>query len=252
MKNIADDLVITDITELITVHNTRGKVSHIQNRRAYGLTFCTSGQIRYMQDGEEILETPTYAVILPMGKSYDLRTERSGDFPVINFLCREDPWERVTAYPIERPEALMRDYEKMQALALYGGNRMEMMSIFYSMLHRVLKGEERGILAPAVKYIEENYFDSEMTNSLLAEKCRISEVYFRKLFAEQFGVSPRQFLIEVRLNKAKQLLSGGSLKISAVSEKCGFSNPYHFCRAFKNKTGMTPTEYAGFNKIYEI
>ena len=35
-------------------------------------------------------------------------------------------------------------------------------------------------------------------------------------------------------------------------EECGFSSVYHFCRAFKNKTGMTPTEYANLNKIYQI
>lgn len=51
------------------------------------------------------------------------------------------------------------------------------------------------------------------------------------------------FKYDIRMNKAKQLLSEGSLKVCAVSGQCGFSNPYHFCRTFKAYTGMTPTEY---------
>ena len=42
------------------------------------------------------------------------------------------------------------------------------------------------------------------------------------------------------------------LKINAVAEHCGFSNQYHFCRLFKEKTGLTPTEYMKQNRIYKI
>jgi AraC-like DNA-binding protein len=252
MNNITDDLIITQVTDVITVHNARGKVSRISNRATYGLTFCRDGQIRYTQDGIDTVECKNSAVILPKGKSYSLRTERDGEFPVINFLCEGEPWDCVTAYPIDDVEPLIASYEKIMSLSLYEGNRLEIMSLLYGIMHKVLDNEDRGALTAAVKYIEENYYDSELSNSLLAEKCHISEVYFRRLFSEHFGVTPRRFLIEIRMNKAKQLLSGGSLKVSAVSEKCGFSNPYHFCRAFKKHTGLTPTEYMMKNRTSDI
>jgi len=56
-------------------------------------------------------------------------------------------------------------------------------------------------------------------------------------------MTPRQFIIEIRINKAKQLLTDGTLKISAVAEKCGFTNQYHFTRVFKSRVGLTPSEY---------
>ena len=87
---------------------------------------------------------------------------------------------------------------------------------------------------------------------LLAEKCGISEVYFRRLFTEQYKVTPKQYIIDLRINKAKQLLTDGIFKIGAISESCGFSNPYHFCRVFKEKTGLTPTEFMKQNKILKI
>lgn len=46
--------------------------------------------------------------------------------------------------------------------------------------------------------------------------------------------------------------SEGVLKINAVSERCGFTNQYHFCRVFKEKTGLTPTEYMNKHRIYKI
>ena len=252
MSDAIDSLIITRVTDIITVRNSRGKEANIVNRNTYGLSFCRSGQIRYRQDGKECIENEGFAVILPMEKNYSLITERGGDFPVINFLCEGYGWECVTAYPIKNPEILIREFEKMQSLSLYDGNSMKIMGIFYGILHQIFRCGESDTLTPAVKYIEEHYGDSELNNFVLAEKCHISEVYFRRLFLERFGVTPRQFLIDVRLNKAKQLLSGGAFKVSAVSELCGFTNPYHFCRAFKKHIGVTPTDYMLQNRIYSI
>ena len=105
---------------------------------------------------------------------------------------------------------------------------------------------------PAIKYLETNYQNPNLTNSELAEQCKISEIYFRRIFTSYYNMTPRQFLIDIRINKAKLLLSEGALKINAVAVKCGFSNQYHFCRVFKEKTGLTPTEYVKQNRIYKI
>lgn len=107
-------------------------------------------------------------------------------------------------------------------------------------------------LAPAISLIEKEFSNPKLTNSDLARECIISEIYFRKIFTEKYKLSPKQYLIEVRINKAKQLLTDGFLKINAVASQCGFTNQYHFSRIFKEKTGFTPTEYSRRNKIQQI
>lgn len=102
------------------------------------------------------------------------------------------------------------------------------------------------------EHLDKNFFSADITNKELANICNISEVYFRKLFAKVYGVSPHQYIISARINKAKQLLSEGLFKINAIAEMCGFSSTYHFCRIFKQKTGITPTEYMKQNKILKI
>ena len=127
------------------------------------------------------------------------------------------------------------------------------MSIFYNMLDSISTAHDPDVnLLPAIQYLEQHSNASDLTVAMLAQKCKISEVYFRKLFIKSYGITPKQFIIDMRINRAKQLLTDGLLKISAVSEQCGFSNPYHFCRVFKQKTGTTPTEYMKQNKLYKI
>ncbi len=84
------------------------------------------------------------------------------------------------------------------------------MSIFYNMLHRLSSddAEKQYLLAPAVSYLEKNYKSTEITNGFLAGLCNISEVYFRKLFIKTYGVTRKQFVIDMRISKAMQLLDG--------------------------------------------
>ena len=124
-----------------------------------------------------------------------------------------------------------------------------MLSVFYDMLHAISADRSSALLAPALRYIENYYFESDITNACLAERCKISEVYFRRLFKEELGVSPRQYIIDMRIRRAGQLLAEGQKKISAIAEECGFSSSYHFCRSFKEHVGVTPSEYREKNII---
>ena len=141
------------------------------------------------------------------------------------------------------------DYERIKGLLLFDGNRAKVLSIFYEMVHKLSSSYIPSELLPAIKYINDNYSDPELDNGELAKRCNISEVYFRKLFLKHFKVSPRQFIIDYRIQCAKRLLCEDVMKISALSEACGFASAYHFCRVFKQRTGLTPSEYREENRI---
>ena len=140
----------------------------------------------------------------------------------------------------------------MKKLFVDRNNRAKIFSIFYEMLYELSTQNESSELRAAIKYIYNNYHLPSITNERLAKECKISEVYFRKLFKKAFEMSPKQFIIELRMQKAKQLLSEGTQKIWAISEACGFSSTYHFCRLFKQHTGLTPHDYRKQNQILEF
>ena len=252
MKLPKDGIIVTSIESTVTVTAPKGKSHEVKNRDSYGLSFCIEGQITYTLDGEDYVSDRTCAVILPKGRSYSLHHDKNGVFPLINFQCARPLCDKHVLIPIDNPEPYLKDYEMIRQLSLFDGNRMKIMSIFYGMLHRLTSHSSSDILTPAIKYIESNYRLPNLCNEELAKQCHISEVYLRKLFSEKYGMTPKQFIIDIRLNKAKQLLGEEKMKISEVAERCGFGSSYHFCRTFKEHVGCTPSVYAQNNRISKM
>lgn len=246
---IIDNITVSDIKDIFLVSSPKGHHAKIENRLCYGLSFCIDGQITYTHNNKNIVSDKNHAIILPQGQTYTLKGDKCGSFPLINFTCTEKLCDTIVALPIQNASSYINDFKRLQSLSLFNENRAETMSIFYHMLYML--SHESYIckaIMPAVKYIEEHYCNPDISNVHLAELCNISEVYFRHLFKKHYRVTPRQFIIDIRIKKAEQLLGEGRLKIYAIAEKCGFTNQYHFSEMFKKKTGLTPSEYMKLTK----
>ena len=242
---------VTEINNVVTVYSEKG-IDKTVKRKHYGLSLCYEGQITYIQNGKEYVSCKGTAVILPKGGTYRIERNKTGRFPVINFECLDFLCDTVTVIPVQHADELLADYERMNKLFCFKGTRAQLFGIFYSMLHKLSADDIPPELQRAMRLIKSDFCDTALTNAGIAAECNMSEVYFRKLFTKHFGISPKQFIIDRRIQKAKQLLSEGMPSISAVSERCGFSNPYHFCRLFKEHTGATPTEYRKENLICDL
>ncbi|MBQ8409899.1 MAG: helix-turn-helix transcriptional regulator [Clostridia bacterium] len=245
------NLTVTGNLEVVTVRQIKGTGAEIKSRPSYGLSFCYDGQITYTLDGVDYISDPDCAIILPKGKTYSLRIDKGGFFPLINFDCDGFLCDKHIVLPLKNPSALIKEFEYIKKLSLFEKNRPKMMSAFYSLLDGIISqtDESGSIIGGAVAYLEANLSDPTLTNAVLANQANISEVYFRQLFLKRYGITPRQYIIGARIAKAKQMLSSGNKKISAIAEECGFVSVYHFSRCFKEKTGMTPTEYMNSNRI---
>lgn len=66
---------------------------------------------------------------------------------------------------------------------------------------------------------------------------------FKREFRKQFNESPARWVMKKRLDRAKELLQNTSLAITDISMECGFENPSHFSRVFKEKTGLAPLQF---------
>lgn len=123
-------------------------------------------------------------------------------------------------------------------------------SILYDVIADILDNEsfdrigskDYCAIAPAVRYITKN-FASEITLDVLAQMCNMSITHFRRIFVYIYGISPIQYLLNVRIHSAKEYLIQGSHSITEISHLCGFKDVEYFCRTFKKRTGMTTTEF---------
>jgi AraC-like DNA-binding protein len=240
-------LVLRSIDNVIIVPSVQGRNHVMSNRPCYGLSFAYGGRITYRLNGIDTVSDSTSAVFLPQGQSYQLFREETGDFPVINFTVSEDFTEEFIRIPITHPERYLTNFERLRSAWINSENPAKAMSIFYEIISQLSEEGEHAdshhILSPAMEYLGRHLSDPELSNTRLAESAGISEVYFRKLFKETYQIPPRQYILQARINHAKELLSERSATVSAISDACGFSSVYHFCRAFKQITGMTPLEY---------
>jgi AraC family transcriptional regulator len=93
------------------------------------------------------------------------------------------------------------------------------------------------------------HFAEEITVSNIAGTAGLSTFHFTRMFREMTGESPYQYLIRVRVDRAKQLLvENDHLNVAAVSIAVGFPNQGHFSRHFKRRTGQTPTQFRRASK----
>lgn len=93
----------------------------------------------------------------------------------------------------------------------------------------------------AVKYISD-HFEDKITLEKLANEAGMSSSHFSAVFRDLIGKSPIDYLLNVRITKAKQLLCDG-ISVTKVSELTGFSDIYYFSNVFKKTEGESPAEF---------
>lgn len=248
-----EKIVLTELDSVLHVKNPIFYDRPKLKRNAHGLCFCLSGKTEYTFNGKTYVSDRGHAVLIPRGATYLHSCTEEGEFPLINFQTTEDfaPQDFIV-FAIHDPEEYMEEFRELERIALLHprNGHLKAMRILYAILLRLHKAELAKesrtfpIIRPAVRYLEDHYSDAGLTNQRLAEVAMISEVYFRRVFKENFGVSPKQYIQDLRILKAKHLLKSNVYpSIADVAEEVGFANIYQFSAAFKKATGYTPTRY---------
>ncbi len=98
------------------------------------------------------------------------------------------------------------------------------------------------ILQNAIEYINENY-RLPITLNELAEHTYVSTYYLSRMFSKELGKTFIDYLNEVRIEQAKQLLVDDGFKTYEVAERVGISDAHYFSKLFKKYTALTPTEF---------
>ncbi len=120
-------------------------------------------------------------------------------------------------------------------------------SIVYDILEKMANDKKMSInhtaVANCVRYMDVHFCDPKVDVEAVCEAAFISASSLQRAFAKHFGMSPKQYLIQLRMNRALELLTENELSVKEISFACGFTDEKYFSRAFKKKYGAPPSQF---------
>ena len=218
------------------------------------LSIRTEGKGHFKTETERLTVRKGDLLYIPKTASYSQQT--SGETLIaIHFINysfnKENGIEKLTlddgAY-VEQYIRKMYDVWKEKKT----GYRYECCAMLYELLgicNRQENERKRPNYSPdsgikkAADYIHCHFRSEQIEISHLAEMCSVSETYFRKLFKLHYEMSPKRYIIGLRLETAAQLLQSQLYSVAEVCERSGFVDAKYFAKLFKSRYGCSPKQY---------
>lgn len=97
-------------------------------------------------------------------------------------------------------------------------------------------------VARAQHYMEQHYMDN-ITVAKLADLGYVSPSCFNRRFKKEIGITPIEYLIEIRIQRAKTMLRRKNIPVTEIAMRCGFGSNAHFSACFQSRLGVSPSEY---------
>lgn len=143
-----------------------------------------------------------------------------------NEMCRVGRYSMLKSYVIQMILLIIR--EQCEPVPAGGGCAFESVNKKYVVEH-------------ILDYFEEHYSE-KISLDQIAENMYLSPFYISKIFKSETGDTPIRHLIDIRLEKAKELLERDNASIQEIAARVGYDDAYHFSKLFKKRFGITPSQ----------
>lgn len=245
------------IRSVISVETKKSESEHqnySSNLKYHELIYIASGEAEVVFSDTIFTNKPGDIIFLPLGEysSYSaniLKDERcfdiffSGDFKLPPIADSQN-FVKNTNIPLLF-EKLYRTWQRKE-IAYYN----KCMSLFYEILaemelttSKYIPSKKGDRLETALDYIHSHYTDTHFEYERLPSLCGISYTYFKRLFTERFCVTPSEYVRNLKISRACELLRLEQYSVTRISEMCGFSDIYFFSKQFKKYVGVSPNKY---------
>lgn len=265
-KKEEEDILIYPEKFMILTTN-QGNYFQGNKAKEYKLIYTLDGEGSIRYNGKEYSLKKGEGCFLNCQNSYDCRTIRDGWKHTVLTLSGEmaaaiyQEYEKtgikfsVEEFPDfeERQYYIVKNFQKKGSLRKFDMSchlNHFLTKLLLSTKNKKRKNEmKNSLIMNIISYLQEN-FQKDIGVQELAEHFNFSESYFRKIFREEMGISPKEYLIQLRMNYAKDQLTNTSKSVAVISQEAGFQSPEYFSQVFKKLTGQTAIEYRkAFQKL---
>ena len=227
----------------------------MRNKGRYrgGMLYTVKGTEIYGFCDRTVHACPGSVLIIPEGESYSIHMNDSESVVIaIDFeVVQGQTFRPVFVKPTEGSR-VKELFGEMQMLFNSNSDARApiMKSVFYKIVSRLVMEEgsymdsaSKRKIEPSLEYLHGHYLESGFSVEKLAEISGISRRYFEKLFYKEFKTTPRDYIINLKTELAKELLRSEKNSVTDVAVSLGYNDIYHFSKIFKAKTGTSPAQY---------
>lgn len=189
-------------------------------------------------------------------KGYTVRTIRLDKDYYCSLVYQVTGWAKIPYFPeqVFTDQTLYREIIRLHKLLGGKGTKLEKEYLLLETLSRLIQSHalEKPLipsidncnvpLDPVCDYMKHHLSENLSLEELARVGC-LSPFHMARLFTREIGVPPHVYQVQLRLNKALELLRSGK-PVSEVALETGFFDQSHFTRAFKKKFGITPGQYS--------
>lgn len=221
-------------------------IAKINEFRRHSHEFC---EIIYFLSGrgKVYIENESFSVserqywIVPAGTEHTECLDEGGEILFIGFSCSQDVFHNKVFRSVsddgEIRTVLFRifdEYRKRET-AYASAMKAYLELLLISVFRKSAAGSEKRLNLEYMKEYIEQYYDRKINFGELTNLTGYSYDYFRKIFRERYGVSPKTYLMDVRLSHARRMLSDTDLTCTEIAYLCGFSNSQQMSSLFEEK-----------------
>ena len=136
---------------------------------------------------------------------------------------------------------IIREFQLKQYMHSSAGNAL-LIYLLTNISRHISEHRDVSDIEKVIMLMHDKY-PSAYSPELYADMCALSQSRFSHKFKETTGFAPLQYFINIKLEKAKELLAFSSMNISEIAENVGYDNALYFSRLFRKNTGFSPSEY---------
>lgn len=217
-------------------------------RNHWLLHYVKSGCGVFQRDGKTYGVGPGEIFVIPPGirTYYKADGDNPWEYIWIGFTCEGEP--PVSLEPVISCKAAGAIFEKMKRCEAFDNGKSAFLSgMLWQLVGTLLENDNlssgcSGYVEKAISYMNTEYTRG-ITVSEIAGALNLNRSYFSTLFKNQLGVTPQEYLLNLRLEKAVEIMTehGGTPTLAALST--GYTDIYQFSKVFKAKYGVSPREY---------